>query len=300
MDNDAGRENVPEHAPDPAARSTTQQLVELVLDPRDPGYEAAAQRRGGGPSRRRYDRPLAALGCLIIGFLLALGWVETHRTAPEEAKVHDALVERVRAAQAAGDSLANTESRLNAELNQARARALPDSSVLRRLDRDQLLAGQLAGQGPGVEVTLSEPAQTAAPTSVPGHGEPTPVTGTHILVDRDVRSVVNELWADGAEAVAVNGIRITSTSAIRFAGDAVLVDYVPINSPYLVEAIGNPNEMITRFASSQVASRYQTLAAAKGIGFSFQERDLISVPATAGTQMRYARPLPSRAPEGSR
>lgn len=300
MDKDAGRQSVPGRAHSATTGSGTQQLVALVLDPRDPGYEAAAQRRGGGPSRRTYDRPLAALGCLVIGFLLALGWVETHRTAPQADKVHDALVQRVRAAQAAGDSLAATEGRLNAELNQARARALPDSSVLHRLDQDQLLAGQLAGQGPGVEVSLSEPAQHATPTSVPGHEERTPITGTHILVDRDVRSVVNELWADGAEAIAVNGIRITPTSAIRFAGDAVLVDYLPINSPYVVDAIGNPNEMITRFASSQVASRYQTLAAAEGIGFSFEQQDLISVPATAGAQMRYAHPLPSGTPGGSR
>jgi uncharacterized protein YlxW (UPF0749 family) len=297
MADDAARDNTPDQAP----RTATQQLVDLVLDPRDPGYEAAAKRRGGGPSRRPYDRPLAALGCLVIGFLLAMAWVETHRTAPETEKVHDALVDRVRAAQAAGDSLAATEGRLNAELNTVRAHALANSSdLLHRLDEEQLLAGQVAAQGPGVEVSLSEPTQSASPTSVPGHGERTPDTGTHILVDRDVRSVVNELWADGAEAIAVNGIRITPTSAIRFAGDAVLVDFVPINSPYVVDAIGDPNTMVTRFASSDVASRYQTLAAVKGIGFNFTERDSLSLPATAGAQPRYARPLATPTGTGTR
>ena len=297
MADDAGRDSAPERAP----HTTTQQLVDLVLDPRDPGYEAAAKRRGGGPSRRRYDKPLAAFGCLVIGFLLALAWVETHRTAPETEKVHDALVERVRAAQSAGDALAATEGRLNDELNNIRAHALASSSdLLHRLDEEQLLAGQVAAEGPGVEVTLAEPAQSATPPSVPGQGEQIPVTGTHILVDRDVRSVVNELWADGAEAIAVNGIRITPTSAIRFAGDAVLVDFVPIDSPYVVDAIGDPNAIITRFASSDVASRYQTLAAARGIGFSFAEHDSMSLPAAAGTQPRYARPLASPTPEHSR
>ena len=54
-----------------------------------------------------------------------------------------------------------------------------------------------------------------------------------------MRSVVNELWSDGAEAIAVNGIRLTPTSAIRFAGDAVLVDFQPITSPYRIDAIGD-------------------------------------------------------------
>ena len=40
------------------------------------------------------------------------------------------------------------------------------------------------------------------------------------VTDRDLQTVVNEVWAAGAEAVAVNGQRLTSLSAIRSAGDA--------------------------------------------------------------------------------
>ena len=96
---------------------------------------------------------------------------------------------------------------------------------------------------------------------------------TQLLTDRDVRSVVNELWADGAEAISVNDIRLTPTSAIRFAGEAVLVDFEPINPPYVIRAIGNADRLDTGFAASAVASRYQTLASVRGIGFSFDERD---------------------------
>ena len=84
-----------------------------------------------------------------------------------------------------------------------------------------------------------------------------------------MRSVVNELWRDGAEAIAVNGMRLTPTSAIRFAGDAVLVDFQPIASPYTIEAIGDGRRLATAFAASAVASRYQTLAGVDGIGFAF-------------------------------
>lgn len=271
-------------------RVTTQDLVALVLDPRERGYEAAAERRGGGPSRRWYDSPLAAVGALVVGFVIALGWVETHRSAPEEAKVHDALVSRVRAAQGADDELAGTVARLSSRLDQLRTEALSNSSqLLRGLDRSALLAGQVAVSGPGVQVVLSEPNVSTTPTSVPGTGERTPITTGHILVDRDIRSVVNELWADGAEAIAVNGIRLTPTSAIRFAGDAVLVDFQPIASPYQIDAIGNPNQLITRFASSSVASRYQTLAAARGIGFDINDEDHLDLPAASVAQLRYAR-----------
>ena len=103
-----------------------------------------------------------------------------------------------------------------------------------------------------------------------------------------MRSVVNELWADGAEAIAVNGIRLTPTSAIRFAGDAVLVDFQPIASPYVIDAIGDADLLITGFAASNVASRYQTLASARGIGFTFTVQHQLNLPAGSEPSPRYA------------
>jgi uncharacterized protein YlxW (UPF0749 family) len=279
----------PDHARRPA---TTQQLIDLVLDPRDPGYEAAARRKGGANVRHWYDRPIVAAGCLVIGFLLAVAWAHTHRSAPEAAKVHDTLVKRVRTAQQTSDGLAADEAKLNAQLGRLRTAALPGSSnLLRSLNRSQLMAGEIAVTGPGLEVRLAEPKPSGQPTDIPGPGERTPVAGGHILIDRDVRSVVNQLWADGAEAISVNGIRLTPTSAVRFAGDAVLVDFEPISSPYLVDAIGDADLLATGFASSDVASRYQTLASAKGIGFSFTEKGKLSLGASPGTVPRYAQAL---------
>jgi uncharacterized protein YlxW (UPF0749 family) len=274
-------------------RPTTQQLVDLVLDPRDRGYEAAAQRKadaGTSGVRRWYDRPAVALGCIVIGFLLAVAWVQTHRGAPQEAKVHDSLVQRARAAEDTTTGLTDDEARLSAEVSRLQQAALgPGSSaLLRDLNRDRLLAGAEAVYGPGLEVRLAEPAGQPAPSNAPGHGDRAPVTGGHILIDRDIRSVVNELWADGAEAISVNSIRLTPSSAIRFAGDAILVDFEQIASPYVIDAVGAPDQLDTAFASSAVASRYQTLAGAKGIGFSFAEKPRLTLPAGVVAPPQYA------------
>lgn len=270
-------------------RFSSQLLVDLVLDPRDPGYEAAARRRAPSDVRPWYGRAAVAVACVVIGFLLAAAWVHTHRRAPATAKLHDGLVQRVRAAQDRGDRLSADEAKLNAELDRIRIASLPGSStLLRDLDRSQLMAGQLPATGPGLQVRLSEPKISTEPTAVPGRGGRTPASGGHILTDRDVRSVVNQLWSDGAEAISVNGRRLTATSAIRFAGDAVLVDFQPIDTPYVVDAIGDSGLLVTGFAASDVASRYQTLASAKGIGFSFREKDKVFLPASPGTALRYA------------
>ena len=272
-------------------------LVDLVMDPRDPGYEAASARRGGEPSRRWYDQPAAAIGCLIIGFTLAVAYTHTNRGAPEVAKVHSALVARVRTAEHGSEDLAKTAQTLSNELNSLRAAALPVSSALERsVTLAQLEAGAIAVKGPGLVVTLKDP--KAATSTAPNGSRAGEINSDHVITDRDVRSVVNQLWSDGAEAISVNGIRLTPTSAVRFAGDAVLVDFQPISSPYTITAIGNADNLATGFAESDVASRYQTLEGAKGIGFSFDEHSSLSVPASPTIALRYAH-VPTKSPSTS-
>ncbi|HAL25637.1 MAG TPA: hypothetical protein DCP25_02710 [Chloroflexi bacterium] len=276
---------------------SAQLIADLVTNTLDPGYAAAAQHRGPTPSRRWFDRPAVAIGCALIGFTLVVAYIHTHRGAPEAAKVHDSLVARVRAAQDRNDGLAAQAQRLNGALTTLRDQALSGNGALSgQLDRDQLLAGQTAAVGPGLQVTLTEPPPTSG-SSQPGRAGSVPIGASNILTDRDVRSVVNELWADGAEAISVNNVRLTPTSAIRFAGEAVLVDFAPITSPYQIRAIGNADNLATGFASSDVASRYQTLSSADGIGFEFTEHTTLTLPASPAVAPRFAHPpTPTRSP----
>jgi uncharacterized protein YlxW (UPF0749 family) len=277
--------------PDPRTLVSAQLLLDLVNNTLDPGYAAVARKRqqrdpAGRPTW--YERPAVAVGCLLIGFLLVVAYVHTHRGAPEAAKVHGDLVARVRNAEEQNTRLENEDTDLQRQLAAAQRAALADAGpVGSALAGAELAAGEVAVTGPGLTVTLRDP---PTPTSGPsgGRGGSTPITATNILTDRDVRSVVNELWADGAEAISVNDIRLTPTSAIRFAGQAVLVDFQPITSPYRISAIGSPDTLATNFAESSVASRYQTLAGVEHIGFTFAESDHLSLPASTPVTPRYA------------
>ena len=61
-----------------------------------------------------------------------------------------------------------------------------------------------------------------------------------IVHDYDILTLVNELRASGAEAIAVNGERLTAVSEIRCAGTLILVNWVRIAPPYEIKAIGDP------------------------------------------------------------
>jgi uncharacterized protein YlxW (UPF0749 family) len=111
-----------------------------------------------------------------------------------------------------------------------------------------------------------------------------------VVLDVDLQAVVNGLWAGGAEAVSINGQRLTATSTIRTAGAAVLVDFRPVTSPYEVAAIG-PNDLDDRFNQSPTAANLRAVAEQYGLGLSVRAADDLTLPAATSATLRYAQPV---------
>ncbi|MFB9837857.1 DUF881 domain-containing protein, partial [Actinoallomurus acaciae] len=109
------------------------------------------------------------------------------------------------------------------------------------------------------------------------------------IYDQDLQRLVNGLWAAGATAVAINGQRMTATTAIRSAGDAILVDYRPLSPPYVVTALGDDG-LGKAFAGSPAGRAFRTLEATFGIRFDIRQEDDVRLPAAPAPQLRYAQP----------
>lgn len=65
----------------------------------------------------------------------------------------------------------------------------------------------------------------------------------YIVHDDDIRLLVNELRAGGAEAIAINGERITATSEIRCVGPTILVNLNRLTPPYVVDCVGDRDQL---------------------------------------------------------
>jgi uncharacterized protein YlxW (UPF0749 family) len=87
--------------------------------------------------------------------------------------------------------------------------------------------------------------------------------------------------------VAVNGQRLTALSAIRSAGDAILVDFRPLNPPYEIQAVGDAHSLRTSFVAGFGGSYLQVLQG-YGITYAVEDRDRLQLPASAGVRLRYA------------
>ncbi len=108
--------------------------------------------------------------------------------------------------------------------------------------------------------------------------------------DRDMQRVVNGLWQSGAEAVAINGQRLTALSAIRAAGDAILVDNKPLAPPYTVLVVGDGRRLSTRFHNSADGQYLHALQENFGIRTSISVKDEVRLPAAPSVIVRTAEP----------
>ncbi len=274
-------------------------LRRLLDDTLDPAYEQAAERHasvGDTPAQTSgWTRRLLLAACLmLIGALSAVVISQVRSSAPQRTELRQALIEDIAQQRAAGDLLQLRLAEVRDEATRVRQQLLAATSqgqrALDELDRAESHAGLTAVQGPGLLVTLTD-------ALAPEDG------GDNLgrILDRDIQSVVNELWAAGAEAVAIDGQRLGPTTSIQSAGQAILVDFRPITNPYLIEAIG-PSGMFDQLLESGAGRTLASYASAFGLGLDVRPEDQIDLPPGTGAVVARAEPVGLRGvpPQGGR
>jgi len=104
------------------------------------------------------------------------------------------------------------------------------NTLKKELDNARMLAGLTSLEGPGVVVTISDSKE-----KLPEEGD----ASSYIVHDTDLRSVVNELFSAGAEAISINDERLITTSSIRCVGNTILVNNRRCAPPFEIKAIGD-------------------------------------------------------------
>lgn len=284
----------------------TAMLSELMNNHLDPGYAVAAERRRVTlpPSRlaSRVTSYGTALVLLVTGLILATAYRQTVARAPDAERAKAGLVKEVKRESTATDQLQSDADQLREQVTREREQALA-GSLTGQQTADQLrdleiAAGLRPAVGPGLAVTVGD----GPPPTDPVTGEVTGDADAGRVIDRDLQDLVNALWRAGAEAVAIDGQRLTPTSTIRLAGEAILVDLKPVSNPYRIEAIGDPSTLDDRFTRSKLARDFRSYVTRYEMVFQVSSVSRLTVPAAPAPVLRYAR-APARAskapPSGS-
>jgi uncharacterized protein YlxW (UPF0749 family) len=227
--------------------------------------------------------------------LLGLGFLIAAQLAAEGPRVRyttqerSPLVETATQLQRRQDELKARILELRGAIQEAEQSGEGSAELVRQLNDElqdaRIAAGLIPLRGTGIVLQLEDSVEPVAPGAD---------QADYLVGARDLRSVVEELWAAGAEAVAVNGERITPTTAIIDVGPSILVNAAYLAGPYQVTALGAADLYPRLGASPGFVDLIRTRAQGFGIRVSVAEPDEVDIPAFAGTvTLRYARPEPA-------
>lgn len=257
---------------DASARSTMTLLQQLTEDavasdyrPLEPS-EVLGSRRG---------TVITVLGLLALGALLGIAGSATRAAQPSTQVERERLVERVMSMESSVAQVDAHVAEVGADVARLERQALDGSGagrdVAERLAALDELAGYTAAFGPGVVIELDD-ADAGGRNADLGR-----------VLDRDLQLVVNGLWRAGATAVAVNGIRLTARTAIRSAGQAILVDYRPLARPYRIAALGALPGLLDSFLDGGTGKMLRELESSYGVRWTAESRDLVELPAATSS-----------------
>ncbi|WP_338752402.1 DUF881 domain-containing protein [Janibacter alittae] len=265
-------------------------ITSMLERPLDPGYAAAAERReaAGLPRSSGTRRPMLIAWVLVIGLMIGVSTANLRGDDGARGDARAQLIEQIEDRQEEVDGHDERIRELRTQISTATALLDPDLAGDRHVGI-RVASGLVPVEGPGLRVTLDD--APGAGTSADGD----PRTGLNDegrVRSKDLQLITNGLWSAGAEAIAVNGQRLTSRTAIRFAGEAILVNFRPLTRPYTIEAIGDPEQMQTTFAESAAGSYLTGLRNNYGILTTLTTQNDLDLPSATNIRTHAATAIP--------
>jgi uncharacterized protein YlxW (UPF0749 family) len=276
---DAPRERAQPPLPD---RVTMPLLTLVTNDAVDQDYVHAARRRAAAGTTPSPSQPTRLQGVVVVtalfGLLIALAAVQTARNADVQQASRDALVDRIDERQHEVDSLQDRLRTLRRQTGDLQATSSQVQGQLAAatvaLQTLRISTGFLPVRGSGLRVTVADDPDGSADGRVRAS---------------DLRLLVNGLWQAGAEAIAINGRRLSNISAIVNSNISVQVNRSPLTPPYVVSAIGDQG-LAGRLQTTTSGQQFQALTGEFGFQVDRQNESELVLPSAPDTQLqlRYA------------
>lgn len=180
---------------------------------------------------KKVERWLLGLGSILIGFLFII-LLRAHgvQGSPTAETTVPSLIQTEQENQ----QISADNERLQLELDKYQQEQNASAVANQQLREAQMNAGVIAVSGPGVRITLDDSKRVAQPQEDPM---------LFVIHEQYIREIYNALWNGGAEAIAVNGQRVTSNTEVFCGGSYIQINGTRQMPPYVIEAIGDTNNL---------------------------------------------------------
>lgn len=222
---------------------------------------------------------------VVLGVVIAAQWQTQSARTPFAARYQLTLAEAAVDLQREQEQLKVQLTSLRAELDAIQARSAAFGPLAAALDARVARAKEAAGltpvAGEGLVVVLDD---GRVPASAP-----TRTIELAIVHSTDITDVLNAAWRAGAEAISVNGERITAASAC--VGAVIQINGTLLSPPFTFSIVGPPDRLHAGLSDPAQLVDQKRRRDAFGLRLRFERSPEVRVPAYTGAiPVRYAAP----------
>ena len=209
--------------------------------------------------------------CLLVGIMLSVQFRTSESYGPNlrDTRV-DELAIKNSTLNDEKDALSQEVVSLREKLTNVNSESQLNNDLQTELRKSNMAAGLIPVFGPGIIVTVAD-----SPRALQTGGDPNAL----LVHDEDLLKIVNEMKASGAEAISINGERITAMSEIRCAGTTILVNWNKIAPPFVIKATGDPQLLESGLS---IRGGYLEILKSYGLQTQLEKNDRIEIPAYNG------------------
>ena len=226
------------------------------------------------------ERSLLGLASILIGFLFII-LLKTQGVAGSQVTRQETAVPSLIQTEQENQQISLDNERIQQELAKYLQGQSASTLAYQQLQEAQLNAGVLAVTGPAVRITLDDSKRVAT-----GQEDP----NNFLIHEQYIREIFNALWNGGAEAIAVNGQRVTTNTEVFCGGSYIQINGTRQMPPYVIQAIGDTNNLSAalKFYGWDRLGDFQQQY---GITRQLEVLEEVVIPAGKLRDYRYAEPV---------
>ncbi|MGA8986500.1 DUF881 domain-containing protein [Aeromicrobium sp.] len=245
------------------AEGLLEQIAETALD--DDYYVV---RSGPYADSKEFNTVLTGAVLAMFAVMVSMAALQTRNDRPATELERNSLINSIAARKELVATRETTAAKLRAQVEALSTSVNSSDPVVKNL---RILAADQPVRGPGVRFV-------AVPRDIGVDDDR--VTEESRITDTDLQRLVNGLWYAGAEAIAINGQRIGSLSAIHSVDGVINVNYNDIGAPFTVLAIGDGESIVQRFTSNPAGRYWAEREKSAGVRLSMSPSSDLTVSAT--------------------
>lgn len=220
--------------------------------------------------KKHRSQVVVAVVCALLGFLLSYQYKEivvTNYNQQTTDYSNTEIINQVESLEKEKEELIKRNEELSGKLavleEDATAEGEIEKEIKSQLDTARMQLGLLDATGPGISLTMNLKSNMFS----------TVVDNSSLISDNDLVTIVNTLWFSKAEAISINGYRITPQTGIKKSGDYIWIGNVGRIIPseeIKILAIGDITQMISGL-------KFQNLTYGNFSNYDVKQEELDSV-----------------------